>query len=197
MSNILKFSEYIVELYKIKSSSSSTGRTKYIDNILDEPTSTKSLSSSVLLRDKLREEELDSIFKDLGGKVPKHAIKDIVNGRKNKYDAINRRVKIALNNLKFLKDKLKEDGVLYCEYCPNKKPLVIYDFTTEDQDLKNSKYYRLSRFVKANGATCDHKIPISKGGDKFDYNNLAVCCYYCNQRKSNMNYLDWMSIISQ
>jgi len=34
-------------------------------------------------------------------------------------------------------------------------------------------------------ATIDHIIPVSKGGDEFDYNNLAIACRPCNERKSN------------
>ena len=27
---------------------------------------------------------------------------------------------------------------------------------------------------------------------KYDYDNLAVCCYQCNQEKGNMSYTDWI-----
>lgn len=34
-------------------------------------------------------------------------------------------------------------------------------------------------------ATIDHVVPISKGGGKFDKDNVVVACYPCNQEKSN------------
>jgi hypothetical protein len=51
-------------------------------------------------------------------------------------------------------------------------------------------FLRDARLSKS-GATCDHKNPISKGGSKFTYDNLAVCCSTCNTRKGNMSYEEW------
>lgn len=45
-------------------------------------------------------------------------------------------------------------------------------------------------------AVTHHRITLSKGGDKFDYKNLAVCCYQCNQQKKNMDYDVWLQKIN-
>jgi 5-methylcytosine-specific restriction endonuclease McrA len=42
-------------------------------------------------------------------------------------------------------------------------------------------------------ATVDHKQPQSKHGDKFDYKNLAVCCWDCNNEKGNKSWNEWQS----
>ena len=34
-------------------------------------------------------------------------------------------------------------------------------------------------------ATIDHIRPRSKGGAEYDYDNLCVCCYTCNQKKAD------------
>jgi len=92
-----------------------------------------------------------------------------------------RRMIISKSNQKFLKEKEKE-GELRCEYC-NSGPLKVYEFS--------------EKFNKVDGATADHKIPISKGGPVFDHTNLAVCCYKCNNEKEDMNYEDWMNKIKK
>ena len=37
---------------------------------------------------------------------------------------------------------------------------------------------------------------MSKGGDKFDYENLAVCCHRCNQKKDDMSWDRWVKSMS-
>jgi hypothetical protein len=109
------------------------------------------------------------------------------------------KVLIMLNNLRFLKEKLKERGELYCEYC-NKGPLVIYDIAPSDiniESLSNTNILINKKFDQKDGATCDHKIPKSKGGDKFNFENLAVCCHRCNKRKGNMSWENWLRIIKR
>jgi 5-methylcytosine-specific restriction endonuclease McrA len=72
--------------------------------------------------------------------------------------------------LKFRADLLtkweKERGGLFCHYC-GKGPLPV-------EDLSYKKV-----------ATIDHFIPLSKGGEKFDPNNLVVSCYKCNSKKKD------------
>ena len=177
MNHIKGYLEYITELRKITSNISKSGSTKEMDWIYDDPQDNKSLSSSILLRQQLKEKELeDSGLPIQFSKYPKSKID---------------KFKITLNNLKFLKDK-QEEGDLFCEYC-HKGPLVIYDITGEPNFKKRIN----SNFNKNNGATTDHKTPLSKGGDKFGYDNLAVCCYRCNQRKRNLNYKDWINLINK
>lgn len=173
MKNIKDFNQFINEL-KVSSHTSGSGYTKVSDIILDMPSDAKSLSAGVLLKDKLRRQEFNDVIKliskfDGNGKID-----------------IDNPIAITLNNLQFLKKK-RESGKLKCEYC-NKGPLRVYDF-----NIRNNK--RNSKFNRNDGATCDHKIPISKGGDRFNYQNLAVCCYDCNNKKNNMNFEDWMLIV--
>ena len=51
------------------------------------------------------------------------------------------------------------------------------------------------RFRTEDGATCDHELHNQKDGNRYDYSNLAVCCYECNQRKGNMTWEDWLYVI--
>lgn len=99
------------------------------------------------------------------------------------------KISIRANNIKFLKDKELELGQLYCEYC-EKGPLRIYSFNVERllKDKKFDIFNSKRNFNEKDGATCDHKVPKSKGGEKFDYSNLAVCYYSCNQEKYNMSW---------
>lgn len=186
---ILKFLQFInEELTKIPFYSSKSGSTKGAHFIYDdEEPDSKSQASALLLRNKLKEEEIDSIVSILGGEIPPHYLKD----------AKFLKLLIVFNNLKFLKDKSKE-GELRCEYC-DKGPLVIYDISKNSDNakefLKNPKYRLNVKFDPVDGATCDHKIPKSKGGDKFNYDNLAVCCYDCNQKKGDMDYNVWLNFI--
>lgn len=185
---ILKFLQFInEELTKIPFYSSNSGSTKLVYMIYDdEEPDSKSAASGILLKNQLREEEIESVVGLLGGDVPEHYLKD------PKF----LKLLIVFNNLKFLKDKSKE-GDLMCEYC-NAGPLVIYDICRNSDNvkefLKNPRYRLNIKFDPDDGATCDHKIPKSKGGDKFSYDNLAVCCYKCNQEKGDMDYDKWLSI---
>lgn len=194
MKRIKSFAEFITEeLQKITSDASISGKTKYIDWIWDEPSNDQSASAGVLLRNKLKEEEFQDIINTLSD-IKFDELPDISKKSFRKERDHNRleKLKITLNNLRFLKDMKKERGELRCEYC-NKGPLIIYDFTESDL-LGTGKRFN-TKFKPTNGATCDHKTPISRGGDKFDYDNLAVCCYKCNQRKRNMSYEDWLDLL--
>jgi hypothetical protein len=178
MQKIFCFLDFINEFKKVKFDGSNTGRTKILHNVLDEPTDSRSYSSSVLLRDYLRNQEIvDALSGDtFDGLSKKQKFRIKSYGKTDK-------IKRALNNLKFLKSK-ERDGKLHCEYC-NRGPLIIYAFDPTFHKKSNL------RFNQSDGATCDHRNPVSKGGDPFDHKNLAVCCYRCNQKKSNMSWEDW------
>ncbi len=184
---ILKFFQFIKEeLTNIRYDSSRTGSTKSMHKIYDdEDPDPKSLASSLLLRDKLKSEEIESISDMLGGEIPKHFLE---NPRILK-------LLVVFNNLKFLKDELIKKDELTCEYC-GKGPLVIYDISKNSDNihkfLKNPWHRMSDKFDPTDGATCDHKNPQSKGGSKFDYDNLAVCCHQCNQKKANKSYEEWL-----
>jgi hypothetical protein len=181
---IKSFYEFINELRITKPSK--TGYTKEVDNILDDPTTNKSLSAGLMLRNKLSEEEMDSEIQSLNLKELKIKWPILNAFRRKKEELI-----LLMSNFNFLIDELKDNGEILCEYC-NKGPLYVYDtFTDKKYD---TTYIKKQPFVKSNGATCDHKEPISKGGDKFSKDNLAVCCSQCNGEKGNMSYSDWMKI---
>lgn len=183
------------EFKKVLTSSSGSGRTKHFDNIFDDPIDAKSPSASILLKKDLEEREQEDLIDILPNK---QAIRQYIKRSGN--DKLIKRIdkfRVTMNNLQFLKDKAKE-GELRCEYC-NKGPLVIYDINKKDatpENLSNPKFRFNSKFSPKDGATCDHKQPQSKGGDKFDYSNLAVCCYQCNKEKGNKDYDTWMNIVN-
>lgn len=178
---IKKYSEFINELvitnHKNKLS-------RQIDTILDQPSSNKSLSSSILLRKKLRNEE-DLITYG----IPVGLKKSL----RNPYKKYKKKLDISINNINYLKSKLKEKGELRCEYC-NFGPLIIYD-TFFDREENENQFIKHTHFRSKDGATCDHKNPIFKGGDKFSIDNLAVCCSKCNTKKGSMEYEKWIEYI--
>jgi hypothetical protein len=192
----MKYLKLFEEWHKVVSKKSDSGKTKWVDTILDDPTSPKSLSSGILLKRDLEKEEFDDL-KNLTG-LQDYEVRDIARGKLPKQNKKLEDLKVTLNNLQFLKDKHKELGELYCEYC-KKGPLVIYDINPSKSDLekyaKDSSFRFNKDFKKSDGATADHKQPKSKGGDKFDYSNLAVCCYNCNSRKANMDWESWKKLI--
>ncbi len=175
-----KYWEFIREYRDITTWKSSTGRSKHVAKIRTEPTTDKSTASSVLLNDKLKVAELDSIIDELNPKI-RERIRRFV----KKHQIISaHRIKglmVTFSNEQFLEDEQKK-GPLKCEYC-NKGPLKIYRLDSH------------AKFRKHNGATADHKVPQSKDGEVYNYSNLAVCCDSCNQRKGNMTWEDWSDII--
>ncbi len=191
MKNILSFNKFNEELVDITSHRSASGKFKEVDKIYSEENPhIKSRASYLLLKDKYKKAELEDIKKLFTAGMPVYKYKTD--------DPKLAKILVTLNNLQFLKHRLKEDGELRCEYC-DKGPLVIYDiFPDELDNLIGNPYHRLNKkFDPADGATCDHKNPQSLGGDKFDYSNLAVCCYSCNQRKRSMPYDEWMRKIGK
>lgn len=180
------------ELHRVISDQSGSGRTKSVDTIIDDPSSSKSPSSGILLRQQLKNKEFDDLRKAISSDVPDYVIKNMIKGDDVKLN----KFKVTLNNLKFLKDKSK-NGELYCEYC-GKGPLVIYDFNPDEltpENMDKPGYRFNTKFNGKDGATADHKQPQSKGGDKFDYNNLAVSCESCNKKKGNMSWEKWEKFI--
>lgn len=199
---IEKYNSFINELYKVKNYDTSTKNTKYVDVILDEPTDQSSLSHSILLKKKFRDLENQEVLQTLSNvkKMTPSQRSLFFKGLQKKSPNLTK-LSITINNLQFLKHKKNELGELYCEYC-KKGPLKVYDFNPNNFNLEQikkdkGKVYRLmNNFNKSDGATCDHKNPISKGGDLFNYNNLAVCCYSCNKQKDNMSWEDWVKKIN-
>ena len=190
---IKSFFDFITEeLQKIKNYDISSKSKKFYDVILDDPSSASSPSSAILLKKQLRDIEDEETLKKLKD------ISQMTSSQKSKYFKTKdtKDLAIPLNNLQFLKDKQKEIGTLRCEYC-NKGPLKIYDFNPDNLKLKDirTKYsiYKRMKFDPKDGATADHKQPMSKGGDMFDYSNLAVCCSRCNGRKGNMSWDEWIN----
>lgn len=179
---VKRYNEFINELHKVLSNQSGSGRTKEFDLIWDTPEDAKNLASGVLLKNDLKNKEFISLitsFKDFSEPENKMA-------KKTKED----KLKITINNLRFLKEKESELGELNCEYC-GAGPLKVYDI-----EIDGGRIIR-SYFNPKDGATCDHKQPISKGGDWFNFDNLAVCCYDCNNKKEDRSYDDWMHFIDK
>ena len=76
--------------------------------------------------------------------------------------------------LKFREDVLdkfeKKHGKVFCEYCGRD------DLVREmPEGVKKS-----ARLV-----TIDHVVPLSKGGGKYDRDNLKIACFTCNQKKGD------------
>lgn len=190
---IKKFNLFLEKVILTKSSKS--GSTKQNDIILDEPNNNKSLSSLLLLNDKLRKKEFEDLIKKLN--LKEKMVNNLKLNRKfirtllysNFSDNHIQRVILSLNNSQFIAEKEKE-GVLKCEYC-GKSPLIRNRNSFEEiLNLKMPKRVSPNKM-----ATCDHKEPKSKGGDMYDYDNLAVCCNNCNNIKSDMDYQTWLSLI--
>lgn len=70
---------------------------------------------------------------------------------------------------------LLEKKVLKCYYC-NVETLVMEDVSHRTPT----------------GATLDHVIPLSKHGKRWDESNLVVACYNCNQKKKNLDKVDFL-----
>lgn len=165
------YTEYVYELTRYMSRSSNSGRTKEFDDIYDDPDDAKPYSAAIMLKNKLMSDEFMDKFEKDPTSISRE---DLMNLPKRQ-----RRLIIAKSNINFLKNQPEDD--LYCSYC-GKGPLKVYDIK--------------DKFNKLDGATVDHKTPTSRGGDIFDYDNLAVCCYRCNQNKSDMEYDTWMDKIN-
>lgn len=186
----MKYLKLFEEWHKVVQSSSS-GRTRWIDTIHDDPTSPKSYSASLLLKKDLEEKEFDELKQMTG--APDWVVKDIMRDPSSPRRRRLEQMKVTMNNLQFLKDMQKERGELHCEYC-GKGPLVIYDINPGEitpEKLDNPNFRFNTKFNPKDGATADHKEPQSKGGNKFDYSNLAVACEPCNKRKGNMSWTEW------
>jgi 5-methylcytosine-specific restriction endonuclease McrA len=77
--------------------------------------------------------------------------------------------------------KLKtQHGSITCTYC--KKPNL------KIQNSDNS----VSQSAKA---TIDHIIPVSKGGNIFDEDNIVACCGKCNSKKGSLSVEEFLKIV--
>lgn len=182
---IKKFNLFIEKVFLTKSSNS--GSTKQNDTILDNPSNNQSLSSLLLLNNKLRKEEYKQLIKDLELRVSKGFIRKLLNSDFS--EGHIQKVILSLNNNQFLYDKEKI-GDLVCEYC-GKTPLFRNRVNLLDI-MKLKIPMRVSHNLIA---TCDHKEPKSKGGDVYAYSNLAICCHKCNTLKGDMSYADWQYLM--
>lgn len=183
---IKKFNLFLEKVVLTKSSNS--GSTKQNDTILDNPSNNRSLSSLLLLNNKLKIQEYIDLFKILKIKISKSFLNKLLNS--NLSDSKIKNLIIMLNNQEFLKKKLQKNGILKCEYC-GKSPLLVNIITPED--IINNDIKRISDNMLA---TCDHKHPKSKGGYVYDYSNFAVCCKKCNEIKSDMYYDEWLYLMN-
>ncbi len=86
-----------------------------------------------------------------------------------------------MRQIKFSRDYLtnvkETTGNLSCSYCP-KTNLII--------ELEGMKVPNKSK------ATIDHIIATSKGGARYDYDNVCVCCGSCNTRKSDKSVEEFL-----
>ena len=151
---------------------------------IDIPFNSKTHSSKVLLKNDLVEKELASVYlKHIGDVEDYITLRDRL---KLSYDGgcLSRDINslYSLVRLSFVKSKIK-NRTLTCEYC-GKSPLS----TTSNYIQKLIDYYPTSnkkKFTNQDSSSVDHIIPISKGGDPFDFKNLSLCCFNCNSKKGN------------
>lgn len=193
----MEFNQFVnEELKRVITDKSNSGSTRWIDFVYEDDPDPRSAGSSILLRDKLKQEEFESLMKLAGEYLPEYTIKYFQKHpeKKNKIE----KFLVTMNNLQFLKDELKRTGELRCTYC-NKGPLVIYDINPKEvtTDMLLDPNIKISKFNRRDGATCDHMQPQSRGGSKFDYSNLTVACEPCNKRKSNKSWERWLEYMKE
>ena len=82
----------------------------------------------------------------------------------------------------FLTKELKEKGKLKCSYCPRTDLVIGNRINFSD----NNRIENL--------ATIDHVIPLSKGGEMYNTDNMVVSCRCCNRAKGNTNPEDFKII---
>ena len=75
------------------------------------------------------------------------------------------------NRKNFINHQLKSQINIHCRYC----------LKALRADFKGSKDEQI---------TIDHLIPRSKGGTE-SWDNLAICCYECNQIKGNSDHNEY------
>lgn len=68
-----------------------------------------------------------------------------------------------------------KNGVLTCWHCGK-------------EDL-NAKVGQLIN--QHNDASIDHLVPMSKGGKRYDVNNVVVSCFECNNTKGNLSLAEF------
>lgn len=130
MKYIKEYKDFLLELRKVVSDTSGSGRTKTIDWVHNDPEDAKSTSAGILLRQQLKDKEFQDMVNIFKPGTPDYVIKDYI--KKGGDDIKMNKFRVTMNNLQFLKDKAKE-GELRCEYC-NKGPLVIYDINLSNVD---------------------------------------------------------------
>jgi 5-methylcytosine-specific restriction endonuclease McrA len=102
--------------------------------------------------------------------------------RKLKRQDVNENFALNFNfRPRYIAKLVKEKGELFCKYC-GKGPLIT-DPKHPNQHLRKTML-----------ATIDHIKAQSKGGSKYDPNNINICCPPCNTEKSNMPVEKFMAL---
>lgn len=74
------------------------------------------------------------------------------------------------------------NGPLTCLYCQR---ALFSDAPRMPCKPKDHVFRRKKHIPRQDIATIDHVIPLSKGGERFDPNNLVVACHSCNSKKGD------------
>ena len=181
------------EELRIIRNQSRKGNTREIDIVEGDPTSAKSPSSSILLNNKLGEEEFQNFMKNKENR-DKIKLSDLGGVKKLNLHRKEYSMEVRNNNQKFIQKEIERLGKdnIYCEYC-GEGPLYL---SKPDPDMYDSKRKSVLNLVSKNQLiTVDHKIPIDMNGPIFNFNNLSICCHRCNQQKGNMSYEVWMKYL--
>lgn len=198
MKYIKSFNLYLKEELTYLNDKSRSGKILHSTKIYnDTDPDIKSPSSLLLLNKDLKEKEEQYVLDCIRfGKNINYDLIDINNISKD----ILKKLTLKCNT-EFLRSELEKNGYLECEYCENPKPLYLYDVipTKESKEkFKDNPYYITNKwFNPRKGATCDHKVPKSKGGEYFKFENMVVSCNSCNSKKGNTDYDTWISKIKK
>jgi len=76
--------------------------------------------------------------------------------------------------------KRKKQNANYCYYCFR----PIFDHADKSKKLA------------ANAKTIDHFVPLTKGGNNFQY-NMVICCHQCNTLKADFLPNEFTTVVSQ
>lgn len=157
MKNLLSLDKFNEELVTITKNTSGSGRTKEVDTIYnDENPYIKSPAAYLLLKDKYKKAELDDIKKLFSAGIPVYRYKT--------NDPKLTRILVTLNNLQFLKHKLKELGEFLAELHANRGFLGLHD-NSHPEDIKTVLKMSKKTFKKAIGQLYkDRRISIEEQG---------------------------------
>ncbi len=86
------------------------------------------------------------------------------------------------------RDEWIKNKELTCFYCGK---ILLSDAPQNPKSIKDYVFKRKQDIKKELIATVDHVVPVSKGGERFDPENLVVCCNNCNQSKRDLSVEQW------